>query len=498
MINLRFVAKTYDHYMNGDDSIDTWRRDGLLFETSKTIMSPGLRVVAACKTNEMDFNAKFANPEVFHKEHFKSNTVNKGHKYFGNHSKERGFNRVVTSQNFRVCASIKMEEHDFNAKRDQGNMSRCIITPSLKAGNIDADLDSISKDSERNDNGAQFSVGTDSSSTGIRQIGLGFKMATSKSEAVKASTASLQGPDTTKVITKSIGEELSVDRAVKHSLTTARVTSTAADSTSKETKIYKEKKPDHSYISIISKAILSSPEQRLVLSEIYEFTERNYPYFQEKGPGWRNSIRHNLSLNDCFIKAGRSPDGKGHFWAINPLNYDDFRKGDFRRRRTQRKARKAVDRISHEQGYTERHGRSPIRTEHGKTIKQQRRKTIPIVRPVYRFDLPSPLIPIPRRLSLPSADISLHSGLQNSATNCNFNCRGGAKPRKFDVESLLLPEEPKYGHVEHCVECSALRLHKAHESNKAPPYEPRSSHGQQSFGCLQLTTPPCICSFQKS
>ena len=484
--------------MNGDDSIDTWRRDGLLFETFKTIMSPGFRVVAACKTDEMDFNAKFANPEVCSKKHFKSNTMDKGHKYFGNHSKERGFNRVVMSQHFRVRASIKMEEHDFNAKRDQGNMSRCIVTSPSKAGNIAADLDSVSKDSKRKDNGGQFSVGTDSSSIGTRQIGLGFKMATSKSEAVKASTGSLQGPVAGKVIAKSIGEEKSVDRAVKYSLATTRVTSTAADSTSKETKICKEKKPDHSYISIISKAILSSPEQRLVLSEIYEFTERNYPYFQEKGPGWRNSIRHNLSLNDCFIKAGRSPDGKGHFWAINPLNYDDFRKGDFRRRRTQRRAKKPVERISQERGYTERHRRSPIRTQHEKTIKQQRRKTIPIVRPVYHFDLPSPLIPIPRRFSLPSANISLHAELQNSATNCNFHCRGGAKPRKFDVESILRPEEPKHRHVEHCVECSTLKFNKCHESNKAPPYEPRSSHGQQLFNCLHFTAPPCVCSFQKS
>ena len=32
--------------------------------------------------------------------------------------------------------------------------------------------------------------------------------------------------------------------------------------------------------------------------------------------------------------------GKGHYWAIHPANVDDFKKGDFRRRKAQRKVRK--------------------------------------------------------------------------------------------------------------------------------------------------------------
>ncbi|XP_066919551.1 forkhead box protein D2-like [Clytia hemisphaerica] len=102
-------------------------------------------------------------------------------------------------------------------------------------------------------------------------------------------------------------------------------------------------KPNHSYISLIANAILSSKEKRLVLSDIYQFVLDTQPYFRNKaGQGWRNSIRHNLSLNECFVKAGRSPNGKGHFWAINPANFDDFSKGDFRRRRAQRRARRAM------------------------------------------------------------------------------------------------------------------------------------------------------------
>lgn len=101
-----------------------------------------------------------------------------------------------------------------------------------------------------------------------------------------------------------------------------------------------EPKPQHSYIGLIAMAILGVPDQKLVLSDIYQHILDNYPYFRSRGPGWRNSIRHNLSLNDCFIKAGRSANGKGHYWAIHPANIEDFKKGDFRRRKAQRKVRK--------------------------------------------------------------------------------------------------------------------------------------------------------------
>ncbi|XP_064610135.1 forkhead box protein J3-like [Liolophura sinensis] len=104
--------------------------------------------------------------------------------------------------------------------------------------------------------------------------------------------------------------------------------------------IHEEPKPSQSYIGLIAMAILSIPDKKMVLSDIYQYILDHYPYFRTRGPGWRNSIRHNLSLNDCFIKAGRSANGKGHYWAIHPANLEDFKKGDFRRRRAQRRVRK--------------------------------------------------------------------------------------------------------------------------------------------------------------
>ncbi|KAF7258646.1 hypothetical protein EG68_03980 [Paragonimus skrjabini miyazakii] len=103
-----------------------------------------------------------------------------------------------------------------------------------------------------------------------------------------------------------------------------------------------ELKPNFSYIGLIAKAILSTDDRRMILSEIYHWIQLNYPYFRTRGPGWRNSIRHNLSLNDCFIKVGRAANGKGHYWGIHPANLRDFIAGDYRRRRAQRKVRQAL------------------------------------------------------------------------------------------------------------------------------------------------------------
>lgn len=99
-------------------------------------------------------------------------------------------------------------------------------------------------------------------------------------------------------------------------------------------------KPAHSYIGLIGMCILSSPEKRMVLSDIYQFILDNYPYYRNRGSGWRNSVRHNLSLNECFQKSGRAANGKGHYWTIHPANMEDFMAGDFRRRRAQRKVRR--------------------------------------------------------------------------------------------------------------------------------------------------------------
>ncbi|KAM9154965.1 forkhead box protein O3 [Pangshura tecta] len=78
-----------------------------------------------------------------------------------------------------------------------------------------------------------------------------------------------------------------------------------------------------SYADLITRAIESAPDKRLTLSQIYDWMVRCVPYFKDKGDsnssaGWKNSIRHNLSLHSRFIRVQNEGTGKSSWWMINP------------------------------------------------------------------------------------------------------------------------------------------------------------------------------------
>ena len=98
---------------------------------------------------------------------------------------------------------------------------------------------------------------------------------------------------------------------------------------------YGDSKPPYSYIALTAMALYHSPERMLPLSEIYKFIMERFPYYKSNTSRWQNSLRHNLSFNDCFIKIPRRPDrpGKGAYWTLHPKAIAMFENGSLLRRR---------------------------------------------------------------------------------------------------------------------------------------------------------------------
>ncbi|KAM6900805.1 forkhead box protein H1 isoform 1-T2 [Xenentodon cancila] len=79
-------------------------------------------------------------------------------------------------------------------------------------------------------------------------------------------------------------------------------------------------KPPYSYLAMIAMVIQRSPEKKLTLSEILKEISTLFPFFKGNYKGWRDSVRHNLSSYDCFVKVLKDPgkpQGKGNFWTVD-------------------------------------------------------------------------------------------------------------------------------------------------------------------------------------
>ncbi|XP_061744136.1 forkhead box protein E3 [Nerophis ophidion] len=169
-------------------------------------------------------------------------------------------------------------------------------------------------------------------------------------------------------------------------------------------------KPPYSYIALIAMAIANSPERKLTLGGIYKFIMERFPFYRENSKKWQNSIRHNLTLNDCFVKIPREPGrpGKGNYWTLDPAAEDMFDNGSFLRRR-------------------KRFKRTDVSTYPGYMQSSSAFTPTPVGRPAY-----------PNTLYAGYGASSPHPAMlhhyQASAGVCQ------AQPRMFSIDNIISPQ----------------------------------------------------------
>lgn len=78
----------------------------------------------------------------------------------------------------------------------------------------------------------------------------------------------------------------------------------------------------YSYADLIEQAINSSENKRMTLSQIYDWISTNIPYFNKRtdsfsSAGWKNSVRHNLSLHSRFKRIPGDNLSRSSHWIVD-------------------------------------------------------------------------------------------------------------------------------------------------------------------------------------
>ncbi|NXS90737.1 FOXM1 protein, partial [Jacana jacana] len=166
-------------------------------------------------------------------------------------------------------------------------------------------IDSVAEqEQESNSNGETISSVLDNSLTNIQWLG--------KMRSDGLSPCSVK-QDKEKENQTPLWERIKVKSAAPDAIPTAAAA--AASSLWQESV---SERPPYSYMAMIQFAINSTEKKRMTLKDIYTWIEDHFPYFKHVAkPGWKNSIRHNLSLHDMFVRE-TSANGKISFWTIHP------------------------------------------------------------------------------------------------------------------------------------------------------------------------------------
>lgn len=203
---------------------------------------------------------------------------------------------------------------------------------------------------------------------------------------------------------------------------------------------YGDQKPPYSYISLTAMAIWSSPEKMLPLNEIYRFITDRFPYYRKNTQRWQNSLRHNLSFNDCFIKVPRRPDrpGKGAYWALHPQAFDMFENGSLLRRRKRFKLHKTQkDILNDELAALANINRFFFQPSSDPMMPMDDRTDIEVLSPQT-----SPSIASPKRPLTPeSPPIITSEPIITTSTPAKTHTVKSRPKRAFTIESLITPDK---------------------------------------------------------
>ncbi|KAM9388639.1 forkhead box protein M1 [Phaethornis superciliosus] len=159
----------------------------------------------------------------------------------------------------------------------------------------------VGQEQESNSNGGTMNSVLDNSLTNIQWLG---KM---RSDGLGSCSVK---PDTEKENQMPMQERIKTEEDSAAAAIPTTSSSSWQDSVSE--------RPPYSYMAMIQFAINSTEKKRMTLKDIYTWIEDHFPYFKHVAkPGWKNSIRHNLSLHDMFVRE-TSANGKISFWTIHP------------------------------------------------------------------------------------------------------------------------------------------------------------------------------------
>eukprot|EP00123_Amoebidium_parasiticum_P013022 comp21715_c0_seq1/m.30683 comp21715_c0_seq1/g.30683 ORF comp21715_c0_seq1/g.30683 comp21715_c0_seq1/m.30683 type:complete len:333 (-) comp21715_c0_seq1:390-1388(-) len=156
-------------------------------------------------------------------------------------------------------------------------------------------------------------------------------------------------------------------------------------------------RPPFDYATLCAKAIMSCPEGRGTLSELYTYISGSFPYYAQAWTCWQNSIRHTLSHHKCFVRVeGPSRDGRNkhcRFWTICEESRSCFTEEGIYINNKSRRRMRSVNGVPREQDAT-----APAKRRPAKRSASLPETTLAIERPatVYRSpSLPNTLPPLP-------------------------------------------------------------------------------------------------------